>query len=817
MSVETFLKDLRFSIRTLLRRPGFAIVAALTIALGIAANTAIFSVANAVLLEPLPVSDPDDLFVPDVIAPSGFSISLSIPNFRDWSQRTRTFESWGANAGRWRTLTGGDRPEVIRIRLVLGDFFRTLGVSAALGRTFTGDETWEGAEPVAVVTHRFWEGRLGSDPDVLGGSITLDGQPYTIIGVMAPEFVFPSADTEVFLPMGFFSDQMCWEERGCSQGTWAIARLAAGSTLALAQEEMDRVTREITEEEGNQQAVARLETLEQAYVGDVRTQIWILMGAVVFVLLIACANVASLLLARGESRRQEMALRMAIGAGRGRIVRQLLTESTVLALAGGLLGVLLAFLAVRLMIPRLPDAIPSLMAERVGLDLDVLLFTLGIALLTGLLFGLAPALRGSRHDLSQELKEGGRGGTAGKGRQRLRSALVIGEVALALVLLIGAGLMIQSLTELQRVDTGFVEDNVFTARISLPVSEYTEKEQAWAFFDQLHERLAALPDAEAVSLSNIVPLQGNSWEQAIVPEGVPFEPEHLESVLFHMVKPDHFDVLGIELVRGSAFTDADREESPPVCVIDETMADKFWPGEDPIGKRVAFEITEDSDFDNPVPIYRTVVGVARNVRHYELENPSRVQVYVPFNQSGRAWSNQMFVLVKTRDDPLQLTQLVREEVSALHSDVPLHSVQTMQDYVREAMAGTRSTGSLLALFSAVALLLSAIGIFGVMSFSVVQRVREIGIRMALGASSSQVLRMISRHGLILGGLGIGLGLLTALALTRLLAGLLYEVNPIDPATYAGFSAFLLAIALLASYLPARRATRVDPAVVLREE
>ena len=815
--MEAFLKDLRFSVRSLRKRPGFTGVATLTIALGIAASTAIFSVVNAVLLEPLPVSEPDDLVVPEVIGPAGFPISLSIPNFRDWSQRSRTFESWGANAGRWRTLTGGERPEVIRIRLVLGDFFRTLGVSAALGRTFTDEETWEGAEPIAVVTHRFWQTRLGSDPDVIGTSITLDGQPFVVVGVMGPEFVFPSSDTEAFVPMGFFSDQMCWEERGCSQGTWAIARLDAGSPLAMAQEEMDRVTREITEEEGDQQAVARLETLEQAYVGDVRTQIWILMGAVVFVLLIACANVASLLLARGESRRQEMALRLAIGAGRGRIVRQLLTESMILALAGAVLGVLLAFLAVRVMIPRLPDAIPSVMSERVGLDSTVLLFALGIAIFTGLLFGIAPALRGSRQDLGQELKEGGRAGTAGKGRQRLRSALVVFEVALALVLLIGAGLMIRSLTELQQVDKGFVADNVFTARVSLPVSEYTEKEQAWSFFDRLHERLVALPDAQAVSLSNIVPLQGNSWERIIVPEGVPFDQEHWESVLFHMVKPGHFDVLGIELSRGRGFTDADRDGGPLVCVIDETMTERFWPGEDPIGKRVAFEITEDSDFDNPVPIYRTVVGVARNVRHYELETPSRVQVYVPFNQSGRAWSNQMFALVKTRDDPLQVTRAVRQEVSALHADVPLHSVRTLEDYVGEAMAGTRSTGSLLALFSAVALVLSAIGIFGVMSFSVVQRLREIGIRMALGASSSDVLRMVSRHGLTLGALGIGLGLLAALALTRLLTGLLYQVDPIDPATYAGFAAFLMAIALLASYLPARRATRVDPAVVLREE
>ncbi len=817
--MESLWKDVRFSLRSLYKRPGFTSVAVLTIGLGIAATTAIFSVVKAVLLEPLPVDEPGALVVPDVIAPSGFSISLSIPNFRDWSERSRTFASWGANASRWRTLTGEERPEIIRVRIVLGDFFHTLGVSAAMGRTFGGDETWAGAEAIAVVTHGFWERRLGSNPNVLGQSITLDGHPFTIIGVMAPEFVFPSSDTEIFLPMGFFSEQMCWEERGCSQGTWAIARLSPGVTMATAQEDMDRVARGITEEEGDQQAVARLESLQEAYVGDIRAQIWILMGAVIFVLLIACANVASLLLARGESRRQEMALRMAIGAGRGRIIRQLLTESTVLALGGGVLGVALAFVAVRLMIPRLPDAIPSVMSERIGMDPAILIFSLGAAVLTGILFGIAPALRSSRHDLGHELKEGGRGGTAGKARQRLRSGFVVSEVALALVLLIGAGLMLQSLNELQRVDKGFGEENVFTARVSLPVSEYTEKEQAWAFYDQLHERLKTLPGAQSVSLSQIVPLQGNSWEQGIIPEGVPFDQENTKSVLFHMVKPQHFETLEIELLRGRTFTDADRDESPLVSVIDETMAEMFWPGEDPIGKRVAYETLdeEETGSEEPVPVFRTVIGVVRNVRHYELETPSRIQVYVPFNQSRRGWSRQMFVLIKTADDPLQMTNLVREEVSALDPNVPIHTVQTLDEYVSEALASTRSTGSLLALFSAAALLLSAIGIFGVMSFSVVQRIREIGIRMALGASSGDVLRMISKHGLLLGAIGIGLGLVGALALTRLLAGLLYQVDPIDPTTYAGFAAFLLAVALLASYLPARRATRVDPAVVLREE
>jgi putative ABC transport system permease protein len=810
-------QDIRFGLRTLRKRPGFTAIAVLTIALGIGANTSIFSIVNGVLLEPLPLHQPDGLVTPNVISPRGFEISLSIPNFKDWRERSRSFESFGANMSRNMTLTGIDRPEIIRARFVLGDYFETLGVPPFKGRTIRSDETWAGAAPIAVVTYGFWQRRLGGDPNVIGRTITLDNEVFEIVGVMPPRFQFPSADTEAFLPMGYISERLCWEVRDCSQGTWAVARLADGVTIETAQADLDRIHREIEEEEGQEEARPELESLTDAYVSDVRTPILILMGAVGFVLLIACANVASLLLSRGESRRREIAVRTALGAGRRRVVRQLLTESVVLGLAGGALGVGLAYFGTRLLVPAVSDNIPSIMVGRVGLDYTVLAFTFIVSVGAGLLFGIAPALRAASRQLVGELKEGGRGGTGGRRRQRLRSGLVVAEVALSLVLLIGAGLMIQSLRQLQNVDKGFVADNIFTARVSLPRIRYDDKESAWRFFSALLERVQALPSVRTASLTQIVPLQGNSWEQGIIPEGMDPDPENFQSVLFYMVTPDHFATFGIPLLAGRVFNEADREGAPLVCIIDETMAEKFWPGEDPIGKRVSFEEAEESTRENPIRIYRTVVGVVRNVRHYELENPSRITVYVPFAQSGVSWSTAMHIVAKTRGDPLQLTELVRRELNLLDPEVPLYQIETMEAYVSESLSRTRLVGGLLTVFSAIALALSAIGIFGVMSFSVVQRVREIGIRMALGARADDVVRMVTRQGLIVTLTGVVLGLLAAFALTRLMTSVLYEVNPVEPITYAGFAGFLILVSLLAAYLPARRATRVDPAIVLREE
>ncbi len=811
-------QDVRFAIRMLLKRPGFTLIAVLTIAIGIAANTSIFSVVNGVLLHPLPVEEPDRLVVPDVIGPSGFEISLSIPNFKDWREQNTTFESFGANASRSRTLTGGERPEMVATRIILGDWFETLGVAPHLGRVIGSDETWAGAEPIAVINYGFWQRHFGGDPDVLGKTLVLDDEMFTVVGVMPPEFVFPSADTDILVPMGFYSERMCWEQRGCSQGTWAIGRLAEGTAIEAAQADLDRIVAGITEQEGDQQAVARLQSLTDAYVGDIRRQMWILMAAVGFVLLIACANVASLLLARGESRRRETALRTALGASRGRMVRQFLTESVVLGLAGGLLGLSLAWVGIRLLIPMLPADIPSVMQGRIGMDLNVLLFTFGAAALAGLLFGIAPAIRAASPDLNSELKEGSRG-SVGKGRQRLRSGLVIGEVALSLVLLIGAGLMIQSLGQLQKVDKGFDSENVFTARVQLPRIRYDGQEPVWAFYQEFIDRIEVLPGVTSASLSQIVPLQGNSWENFIFPEGVEFEQENGRSVLYHMVTPGHFETLGIPILRGRGFTTADREGNNRVIVVDERMAEMFWPGEDPIGKRVTYETEEvPEDFEGDAPrLWRTVVGITRNIRHYELESPSRIQLYVPIQQSGRGWTTSMYALVKTPGDPLAITELVRRELALMDPDVPLTEIETMEGYVDQAMAGSRAMGRLLTVFSVVALFLSAIGIFGVMSFSVVQRLREIGIRMALGAKGGDVVRMVSRQGLALTLIGVGLGLVAAFGLTRLMASLLYGVSPADPATYGGFAVFLVVVSLLAAWIPARRATRVDPVIVLREE
>jgi putative ABC transport system permease protein len=472
----------------------------------------------------------------------------------------------------------------------------------------------------------------------------------------------------------------------------------------------------------------------------------------------------------------------------------------------------------QLLVPAVSDSLPSIMVGRIGLDPVVLLFTLGVTLLAGVLFGIAPSLRVSSSQLTVDLKEGGHG-TAGRARHRLRSALVASEVALSLVLLVGAGLMMQSLGQLQSVDKGYDGANVFTASIPLPRFRYEDKTAIWDFYDRLGERVAALPQVQAMAFSNLVPLQNNSWERSIWPEGVPTDdPDIRFSVLFHMVSPQHFDVLGIPLLRGRLFTEADRDGGDRVAIIDETMAEKFWPDEDPIGKRVTFETEDAGDHGaEGARIYRTVVGVVKNVRHYELESPSRIQLYVPMAQSGRSWTSGMTLLAKTSGDPLALSGAVWREVQALDADVPLRDINSAEGYVRESMAGTTVVSALLAVFSGLALVMSAIGIFGIMSMSVVQRLRDIGIRMALGASGRDVVRMVAGQGLAITLIGIGIGLGAAMVLTQLMASLLFQVDPIEPVTFSVVSLFLMVVAWVAAYIPAKRATLVDPVIVLKEE
>ena len=818
--MDTAYQDLKFVIRSLARHPGFTLSVLLTLGLGIAANTAIFSVVNGVMLQPLPFESPERLVTPNVISTQGFYISTSIPNYLDWKNSSRSFEAFGAYRGVSPVVTGLDRPEVVRAEQVLGDFFDVLGTEAAMGRTITAEESEPGAPPVATISHSFWEGRLGGDPGVLGRTLTLDGEPFEIVGVMPEGFAFPTPTDEVYLPMGYFSEQMAWNVRGSSSGTRAIARLLPDVSIEQAQIDLDRITRDIRETEDEDAAAPELVLVSERYVGDLRTPLWVLMGAVGFVLLIACANVANLLLARGEGRQRELAVRAALGARRNRVIRQLLTESVVLGVGGGLLGIGLATVVVRAMGDLLPDSLPALLTSRISIDPTVLGFTLVLSILTGLIFGFVPALRSSRPDLVSTLKEGGRGGSSGD-RRGIRSALVVVEVGLSLLLLTGAGLLIKSLDGLRQVDKGFDESNVLTMNVPLADSKYMEESVWQAFHEELLQRVKSLPGVEFAAVSNILPLGGSSWETSISPEGVdPFNRDNRRSVLTMIVATDYFDALNIEIVRGRGFMRADDATSPPVAVIDETMAELFWPGEDPLGKRITmeFDAPGGGDGDGPgVPVYRTVVGVAQHVRHYQLQEPGRIEIYRPVLQARRSWGFSPYVTVKTAGDPSALAEAVRREILAIDPDQPVRRVRTMSDIMNSQVATFSAMRAVLVTFGALALLLAAIGIYGVMSYSVAQREREIGIRMALGAEAGEVRWLMSKHGLKLALLGLAGGLVGALVVNRALRSLLFGVEPAELGTLLSVSGILAGVALLAAYVPAARASRIDPGVVLREE
>ncbi len=818
--MDSAYQDLRFVIRSLARHPGFTLAVLLTLGLGIAANTAIFSVVNGVMLQPLPFESPDRLVTPNVISTQGFYISTSIPNYLDWKNSSRSFEAFGAYRGTSSVLTGLDRPEVVRAEQVLGDFFEVLGIEAALGRTVTAEESEPGASPVATVTHAFWESRLGGDLDVVGRTLMLDGEPFEIVGVMPEGFAFPTGTDEVYVPMGYFSEQMAWNTRGSSSGTRAIARLLPDVSIEQAQMDLDRITRAIRETEDEDAAAPELVLVSELYVGDLRTPLWILMGAVGFVLLIACANVANLLLARGEGRQREIAVRAALGARRNRVIRQLLTESLVLGVGGGLLGIALASVVVGAMRGLLPDSLPALLTSRISIDSTVLGFTLALSVLTGLIFGFVPALRSSTPDLVSTLKEGGRGGSAGD-RRGIGSALVVAEVGLSLLLLTGAGLLIKSLDQLRQVDKGFNESNVLTMNVPLADSKYPEESMWHAFNEELLQRVKSLPGVEFAAVSNILPLGGSSWETSISPEGVdPFDRDNRRSVLTMIVAVDYFDVLGIQMVRGRGFTTADDATSRAVAVIDETMAELYWPGQDPLGKRITmeFERSGGGEDDGPgVPVYRTVVGVVEHVRHYQLQEPGRIEIYRPVRQAKASWGFSPYLTVKTAGDPSALTQAVRQEILAIDPDQPVRRVRTMSDIMNSQVATFTAMRAVLVIFGALALLLAAIGIYGVMSYSVAQRGREIGIRMALGAEAGQVRWLMSKQGLQLALLGLAGGLVGALVVTRALRSLLFGVGSTELGTLLSVSGILVGVALLAAYIPAARATRIDPGVVLREE
>jgi len=803
--MESLLKDVRYGVRMLTRNPAFTVVALLALALGIGANAAIFSVVNAVLLRPLPYTEPDRLMmIRETKLPQFPEFSVSPGNFLDWQKQNSVFEQLVAIQGSAFNLIDVGEPERLRGQRVTDGFLEMLGAQPALGRGFMSEEDQPGHNFVVILSHGLWQRRFGGAADVLNRSITLDGQSYTIIGVMPATFRFGGGDTELWTPAAFTAQQA--QQHG-SHYLQAIGRLKPGVTVEQARTEMSAIADRLAEQypDANAGWNVKITPLLEYAVRSIKLALLVLLGAVVFVLLIACANVANLLLARAASRQKEIAVRTALGASRWRIVRQLLTESVLLALVGGVLGLLLAIWGKGLLLSLAPEDLPRV--RDASLDGWVLAFTAGITLLTGLIFGLVPALQASRPNLNETLKDAGRGSTEGGRRHFIRSVLVVFEVATALVLLVGAGLMIKSFLRLQNVDPGFNPNNALMVKLSLPQKKYSTPDQRAAFYKQLLEKVAMLPGVQAAGAACVVPLSGDDFVLGFDIQGRPPDAPGTEpSTNYYAVTPDYFTAMGIPLRRGRLFTEQDTKDAPRVAIISEAMAKQFFPDEDPIGKRI--HVT-----NGPV-VYREIVGIVGNVKQYGLDEKTPVETYEPFAQQPVSF---MSLVVRTTGDPTALSGAIRGEVLSLDKEQPVSSIRTLDQLISTSIAQQRFAMLLLGVFAVVAMVLAAVGIYGVMSYSVTQRTHEIGIRMALGASSTNVLRLVVGHGMRLTLIGIGLGLILAFLLTRLMATLLFDVSATDLTTFAVFSVSLTAIALVACLVPARRALKVDPMVALRYE
>ncbi len=801
-----FMQDIRYGFRMLAKSPGFTAVAVATLALGIGANTAIYSVVNAVLLRPLPYDAPDRLALVWHTNPNkdeGTTDYVSYPSFLDFRRESTTFEEMAGATPPWSLVLSGDgEPERVSAQFVSWSFYKLLGTRPILGRAFLESEDQPGQPLAAVLSHRLWQRRFGSDPHVLGRTITIDGQPVTVVGVMPPGFYFLE-DVDLWTQLS--GNPVIGRGRGVRIAR-VLARLSPAADLSQAGGEMETIARQLQQEypATNAGLGASVVSLHEHIVGNSRTALVVLLGVVGFVLLIACANVTNLLLARATSRGREIAVRTALGATRPRLLRQLLTESVLLAVLGGAAGVVLAAWAADLIRGLGPAGLPR--ADEVGIDPHVLAFTTVLSLLTGLLLGLAPALHMTGAHVYEKLKEGGRGPSA-SGRGTLRNMLVISEVALALVLLAGAGLMIRSLARLLDVSPGFDARHLLTLQISLPDTTYAQPARRAGFYTELFSRIEALPGVEASGGVTRIPLREGVTTKLDI-QGHAVAPGAQPEVEFRRASARYFRAMGIPVVKGRALEDQDTPESRLVAVINETAARRFWPGEDPIGGRVRFF---GSDPNLP---WWTIVGVVGDVKHFGLDSAPRPEVYMHFGQGPPI---SPFIAVRTSVDTTGLTATVRDTIRAIDRDVVIYNVATMPDLIRGSMVQRRFNTLAVGLFAAIALTLAALGIYGVLSYSVRQRTHEIGVRMALGAAHGDVVKLVLKQGLALVLIGVLTGLPAALALTRLLTSMLYEVAATDPPTFIVVPLILLVVALLATYLPARRATRVDPMIALRHE
>jgi predicted permease len=806
--VADLWQDLRYALRMLAKNPGFTAVAIIALALGIGANTAIFSVVNTVLLRPLPYKDPDRLmFVFEDSSKHGFPRDTpTVANFIDWRDQNRVFESMAAIAGASLNLTGVGDPERIAGYRVSASLFPMLGVSPQLGRWFTPDEDQAGANRVVMMSHSLWQRSFGGDPNIVGKALTLNGRSVTVVGVMPADFRFYIQEDELWVPIAFTPEE---QKNRSSHYLDVVARLKPGVALPQAQAEMSTIAARLQQQypETNTNVGSEVVPMHEQMVGDVKRPLLILLGAVGLVLLIACVNVANLLLARAAVRQREIALRVALGASRWRLIRQFLTESVLLGALGGLVGLLLALAGLKLLTVVIPPNIPQI--KNVAIDPRVLGFTILISLLTGLIFGLAPAIQSSSFSPNETLKEGGRDPVAGRGN-RIRGGLIVAEVAISLVLLIGAGLLINSFLRLRNVDPGFRSDHLLTMRVFLPQTKYAQPAQRAAFYTEVIRRLETVPGVKSSAVTTNLPLykQGNSTNISI--EGRPEPPPSQEPIItVRVVSPKYLETMGIPLLSGRQLTDQDGEKTPNVTVISETMARRYWPGENAIGKRISFgQAEKDEDWIQ-------IVGIAGDVRQYDLITEMKPQMYVSYQQEGFFMPRDL--VVKTDVDPLSLAATVRKTIWEVDKDQPVSNIRTMDQIAAESVARQRFSMLLFAIFAGVALLLAAVGIYGVMSYSVAQRRGEFGIRMALGAQKRDVLKLTIGKALKLVVLGVVFGLAGAFALTRLMASLLFGIGATDPITFAAISLVLVGVGVLASYIPARRATKVDPIVALRYE
>jgi putative ABC transport system permease protein len=805
-------QDVRYGVRSLLKAPGFAAVAVLTLALGIGANSAIFSFVDGVLLKPLPYPDPERILLLWEKPPGGGNNVVSAMNFLDWRSQSSSFTGVAAITGRSMTLSGTGEPTLMRVARVSAAYFDILGVKPKLGRTFASDEDTPGKEHVIVMSHRLWTTQFGGDAGIVGRSLTLDGEPYTVIGVLPEGSVFDRTFNQMWRPLAFTAG----ERTRNFHWLQVYARLKPGVSIEQARAEMDAIGGRIAQDfpDSNKGWGVSIVRYMDSIVGpQLRSSLYLLLSAVGMLLLIGCANLANLTLARGTSREREVAVRASLGAGRGRLARQFLTENVVLAAAGGIAGIGVGYAFMRLLTMMLPPFFLPAVAN-VVLDTRLLAFAFVLSVATGLIFGLAPALQATKPDLASAMKEGGRGSSGDTGRRRLRSALVVVEVALAFILLAGGGLLVRSFFQMMNVPLGFDATNVLTLRLPIPGDRFPDGEQLNSYVRTLVDRVRSVPGVRGAAAADALPLEGfNNGMPFLIAGRDAVDRANRQACGFKMVQADYFRVLGIQVIKGRTFTDRDVKGAPPVAVINQAMANRFFAGQDPIGQRVLVQEIVPGKPQLGPEIPWEIVGLIADERTGSLEGTTRAGMYVPIEQSP---SSFVSVVLRAEIEPEPLTRAVTAAVHEVDKDQVVSDVRTLERIKTESAASNRLRTTLLAVFAGLAVLLSAIGIYGVISYTVAQRTHELGVRAALGASRGALLGMVLRNGMTLAGLGLVLGLAGALALTRLLATLLIGVGARDPLTLSASAAMLAAVALLACYVPARRAARLDPVAALRD-